>query len=73
MSLCYFINSAKSITFGFGAGGKQGDLKVYKDVYKFIPGSQPFICQNGYLFWAHDRPADSYDENDLLNALKLIS
>lgn len=73
LALCYFIESAKSITFGFGAGGKQGDLKVYKDVYKFIPGSQPFINQNGYLFWAHDRPADSYDENDLLNALKLIS
>lgn len=72
-ALCFFIESAKSITVGYGAGGKQGDLNIYKKVYKFIPGSQPFINQNGYLIWAHDRPADSYDENDLLNALKLIS
>ena len=72
-NLCYFIESAKSITVGFGAGGKQGDLKLYKNVYKFIPGSQPFINQNGYIIWAHSRPVDSYDENDLLNALKLIS
>ena len=71
--LCHFIKSAKSITFGYGAGGKLGDLKIYKNIYKFIPGSQPFICQNGYLIWAHDRPADAYNEIDLLNALKLIS
>ena len=72
-ALCFFIESAKSITVGFGAGDKQGDLKIYKNVYGFIPGSQPFIFQNGYLIWAHDRPADSYDENDLSYALKLIS
>ena len=73
LALCYFIESAKSIAIGFGAGGKHADLRLYRDVYKFIPGSQPFIYQNGYLFWAHDRSADSYDENDLLSALKLIS
>ena len=72
-ALCYFIESAKSIVVGFGAGGKQGDLKIYKNIFKFIPGSQPFINQNGYLIWAHDRPADSYDENDLLNIMKFIS
>ena len=72
-ALCYFIESAKSITVGYGAGGKEGDLKIYKNIYKFIPGAQPFINQNGYLIWAHNRPADSYDENDLVNALKLIS
>ena len=72
-ALCHFIESAKSIAVGFGAGGKQGDLKIYQNIFKFIPGSQPFINQNGYLIWAHDRSADSYDENDLLNALKLIS
>ena len=72
-ALCFFIESAKSITVGYGAGGKQGDLNIYKNVYGFIPGSQPFINQNGYLIWAHSRPVDSYDENDLLNALKLIS
>ena len=71
-ALCYFIEAAKSITVGYGAGGKQSDLKVYKNVYKFIPGSQPFINQNGYLIWAHDRSADSYDENDLVNAMMLI-
>jgi len=72
-ALCYFIESAKSITVGYGAGGKLGDLKIYKNIFKFSPGSQPFIYQNSYLIWAHDRPADSYDEIDLVNAMKLIS
>ena len=72
-ALCFFMESAKSITVGFGAGGKQGDLNIYKKVYKFIPGSQPFINQNGYLIWAHDRPSDAYDENDLAIAFKLVS
>lgn len=72
-ALCFFIESAKSITVGYGAGGMQGDLNIYKNVYGFILGSQPFINQNGYLIWAHDRPADAYDENDLAIAFKLVS